>query len=62
MTNDELGEQPDPMGWTVLRLLAMQGQPSEADKLAAVIVKPPARWLPPWSLSGARASQGGRLE
>jgi hypothetical protein len=39
--------EPAAMAWTVGRLLARQGEPGEAEKLAAVIMEPPkgARYL-----------------
>ena len=39
--------EPDAVAWTAARLLALQGLPGEADRLAERILKPPhgARYL-----------------
>ena len=41
------GSLTEPIAWTAARLLARQGQPGEADRLAAAIMEPPkgARYL-----------------
>jgi hypothetical protein len=45
----------DAFAWTVARLRALAGEPGEADKLAALVLHPPAKWHPPWLLVGHKA-------
>jgi hypothetical protein len=57
--NDEVA---DAFAWTVDRLLALSGEPGEADQLTTQVLHPPAKWCPPWLMAGHKARQAHVLD
>ena len=52
MLNDD-SPVGDVLGWTAARLLALSGEPGNAEKVAAAVLAAwSGRWVPPWLLVG----------